>query len=429
MTNDTLSPDYKLLFRSVPATCILFNTDYTILEATDVYLRMTMRSREDIVGRNVFEAFPDNPNDTSSHNTSLLKVSIDKAIQSKQPDTMVSLRYDIPLPEEKGGGFDTRYWDVIHTPIVNTEGKVLFVTQKTMDVTEREKARNALNESEQKLKFIADALPILVWISDENGQVNYLNKKWSDYTGIPHEKLYGNSQDFVHPEDVETVKKAWIESAGKGEDFQFELRIKSADGSYRWHQSVSRPRKNAKGEIIMWVGTSIDIHDTKQMVQELLASNEKMSELADQVQEAYNEAEMERKTLEKLLMEAPAAICILRGPEHEFTLINPNYKEIFPGRQLLGKSVMEALPEIKGQGFKELLDNVYSTGETFIGREMQLMVDKNQDGILEETYFTFTYQPLYQSNEKIIGVVVFAFEVTELVQLRKKLTGMEETKI
>lgn len=425
MAHDPISPDYKLLFRSVPATCILFNTDYTILEATDLYLQMTMRKREDIVGKNVFEAFPDNPDDASSRNAAPLKVSIDKAMQTRQADRMVSLRYDIPKPD---GGFDIRFWDVIHTPVTDSEGKVLFVTQKTMDVTEREIAKTALHESEEKLKFIADALPIMVWISDAKGQVDYLNKKWTDFTGIPNEKLYNNSQNFVHPDDLEVVKQAWLESAGKGDDFQYELRIKTADGNYRWHQSISRPRRNAKGEITMWVGTSIDIHDTKTMVEELLSSNEKMSELADQVQEAYNEAEGERKTLQRLIMEAPAAICIQHGPEHVYQLVNPQYQNLLPGKELMGKTVLDALPEIKGQGFKELLDNVYNTGETFVGREMPILIDRFNNGVMEEAFFNFSYQPLYQG-DKVIGIVTFAFEVTELVQLRRKLTGMEETQL
>src|SRR5581483_11183764 len=87
--------------------------------------------------------------------------------------------------------------------------------------------------------------------------------------------------------------------------------------------------------------------------------------------ELLEQTEAERKRLEHLLMQAPAVICVLTGPEHRFTLANRMYRELIGiGRgDIIGKSLLEALPEMASQGFNDLLDRVYSTGEPFIGRE------------------------------------------------------------
>ncbi len=79
-----MSADYLKLFRGIPYTSIVFDTEYYIVEATDDYLEMTERQREDIVGKKYYDAFPDNPDDANSSNTGVLKISIDKAISKKQ---------------------------------------------------------------------------------------------------------------------------------------------------------------------------------------------------------------------------------------------------------------------------------------------------------------------------------------------------------
>lgn len=150
---------------------------------------------------------------------------------------------------------------------------------------------------------------------------------------------------------------------------------------------------------------------------ELLARVQSWLEIA----RLRKEAELARKHLHDLFMQAPAIICVLRGPEHVYELVNPLYQSLFGTRPLLGKPIREALPELDGQGFYELLDQVYLTGKAFVGSEVRVELDRDNTGHLEEIYFNFVYQPIRGSRGEIEGVMVHAVEVTEQVRARQQM--------
>ncbi|ALW86898.1 hypothetical protein AUC43_18530 [Hymenobacter sedentarius] len=134
---------------------------------------------------------------------------------------------------------------------------------------------------------------------------------------------------------------------------------------------------------------------------------------------ARQQREAERQQLHHLFMEAPAPIVILDGPEFIFQLVNPAYQRVFPGRALLGKPVLEAMPEVAGTPIYHSLQRVYATGETFVDQELPLQLTRHDGGPLEELYFTFTYQVRRTTRGAIDGVLVFAHEVTDQVQARR----------
>jgi signal transduction histidine kinase len=107
------------------------------------------------------------------------------------------------------------------------------------------------------------------------------------------------------------------------------------------------------------------------------------------------------------------------GPELVFELVNPGYQQLFPDRELLGKSVFDALPEIVGGPVEDMLRGVYQTGTTFEGREVRMQFARPGDGQLVDRYFNFIYQARYDEAGAIDGLVVFAFEVSEQVQSRQ----------
>ena len=129
--------------------------------------------------------------------------------------------------------------------------------------------------------------------------------------------------------------------------------------------------------------------------------------------------ERNAEMIKDLYLNAPAYVATLLGPTHIYDLVNPSYQNLFGSREITGKPLMEALPELEGQGFDKLLDNVYNTGEIFVGNEILIWLayDKNQEPA--ERYFNFSYQPIYDFNKKITGILIFGYEVTELVLARK----------
>ena len=128
----------------------------------------------------------------------------------------------------------------------------------------------------------------------------------------------------------------------------------------------------------------------------------------------------EHQVLHSLLMEAPALFAILRGPKHVFEFANSAYHQFTGNRELLSKKLIEALPELQGQGFIEILDKVYSTGISFTGNEIPATVEKVK-GKAAELFINVNYQAIRDEEDKITGILVFAYDVTELVLGRKLL--------
>ena len=122
--------------------------------------------------------------------------------------------------------------------------------------------------------------------------------------------------------------------------------------------------------------------------------------------------------LRQIISQAPVAIAVLRGPEHRYEITNFLYEELIAHRPVIGKTVREALPELAGQGIYELLDRVYETGEPYVGKEMALRIER-WSGKIEETFFTFVYQPLRESDGSLFGVAIVASDVTDQVRARK----------
>ena len=118
-------------------------------------------------------------------------------------------------------------------------------------------------------------------------------------------------------------------------------------------------------------------------------------------------------------MQAPAIVCVLRGRDHVFELVNPLYQRLFGDRTLLGRPIREALPELQGQGYFELLDHVFTTGEPFVGHEAPVLIDQSGDGKLEQRFFNFVYQPMTGNGEHNEGVIAFGFDVTTEVLARR----------
>ncbi|HET9015565.1 MAG TPA: ATP-binding protein [Thermomicrobiaceae bacterium] len=132
-------------------------------------------------------------------------------------------------------------------------------------------------------------------------------------------------------------------------------------------------------------------------------------------------AETEQARMREWLMQAPAAIAILHGPAHEYVSANARYAGMVGDRDVLGKPIREALPELAGQGIFELLDRVFQTGEPHIGRETFVRLREPGSGDLRDTYFDFVYQPIRAADGPVEGIFVHAIDVTDPVLARRQL--------
>jgi signal transduction histidine kinase/CheY-like chemotaxis protein len=127
----------------------------------------------------------------------------------------------------------------------------------------------------------------------------------------------------------------------------------------------------------------------------------------------------ELSRLDTLFKKSPAFLAVLRGPELRFELVNPAYSRLIGQRDVLGKPAREAMPEVEGQGFFELLEVVYRTGEPFVGNELRMHLQSASGAPLEAHYFSFAYQAMRDAQGVIWGVLATGYDVTEQVRSRQ----------
>jgi len=133
---NTRQPDFKNLFESSPALFLVLSPDFAIVAVSDAYLTVTKTKREQIIGRELFEVFPDNPEDPFATGVANLKASLIKVLNTKAPDTLTEQKYDIPRPDAEGGGFEERFWRSLNCPVLNTNHELTHIILRVEDITE-----------------------------------------------------------------------------------------------------------------------------------------------------------------------------------------------------------------------------------------------------------------------------------------------------
>lgn len=134
----------------------------------------------------------------------------------------------------------------------------------------------------------------------------------------------------------------------------------------------------------------------------------------------------ERDRMRQMFEQAPGFMALLDGPEHVFDLTNAAYKQLIGHRNVIGLPVRAALPEIEGQGFFELLDGVYSTGQPFVGRGLTAYVERAPGAAPEERFLDLIYQPVRDPSGKVVGIFVEGADVTEGIVAREELRTSKE---
>ncbi|WP_158826880.1 PAS domain-containing protein [Mucilaginibacter lacusdianchii] len=173
-------------------------------------------------------------------------------------------------------------------------------------------------------------------------------------------------------------------------------------------------------------GISYIIHETQDVTDQVL-SKRHLADSLETERKAKASANSMSRQMEMLFHAIPAQIAVVSGSDLVFTYVNPQYqKELFPGREVLGMPLLEALPEIKDEPIWNILNTVYTTGEPFIDTEIGVPLAGKTGGQLSDHYFNVVYQPLRDDNGEINAVLSFKYEVTEHVAARKLLEENEQ---
>jgi PAS domain S-box-containing protein len=160
-----------------------------------------------------------------------------------------------------------KWWDVVITPIFNSDEQVTQVLVASRDITNQKQAEEELRQSEERYRYLAETIPQLVWTCDARGSCDYVNQRLCDYTGFSFEQAIGQGWLLaVHPDDRQTSQALWIDAVRQSTYYRDEYRFRRAsDGSYRWHLVLGLPVKDTRGGVLKWFGTCTDINEQKEL--------------------------------------------------------------------------------------------------------------------------------------------------------------------
>jgi two-component system sensor histidine kinase VicK len=357
--------------------------------------------------------------------------------------------YESEAMLEVNGIPQQHYFNFIYEPLKDENGvtnKVLLIAD---DVTDTVLTRKELEKAQDLLKLSIDAADIGTWNADlVTGELT-MSERTRQIQGIPEDTIItlSNSGDVILPEHRERFSKAVNHAIQTRGSFNEDLIIEPLDGGdIKWLKSMGKAYYDEKGTPLHISGTLLDITEqvlSRQQLQELneelSATNEELAAANEELLTSNEEIELNQKYLEKIvdqltesegklrymLADAPIAIALLTGRELTVEAANKKVLEAWgKDNKIIGKPLKVGIPELVGQSFLQLLDDVFTSGEPYYGNEVKALLEK--EGVIEEVYSNFVYHPLKNDQGKTTSIVLVANVITEQVMARKKVEEAEE---
>ncbi len=207
-----------------------------------------------------------------------------------EPVAVPAIQYDPneTLPDRTVHADPGRWVSSVAYPLKDAAGRVREVVIVHDDITVRRRAEEAIRESEGRFRHLADAMPQMVWVTRPDRSVEYVNRRWLDYTGQTQDEFLGPAgwAAVIHPEDLGRVADASLRAHAGNEPFEAEYRIRHASGTYRWHLGRSVPVFDESGRFVRRFGAATDIDDRKRVEGDARFLAEASATLASIVDEA-----------------------------------------------------------------------------------------------------------------------------------------------
>jgi PAS domain S-box-containing protein len=250
---------------------------FTIAEVNDPILKNTFIKEEDLIGKGLFEAFPENPNEQFSNSVPNLSKSLQKVIETKHPDKMGIQKYDVAL---KGKGeYEERYWQVENVPVLSDDNEVQYILHTTIDVTDSvllEKEKDAQSSlSDEAFRTLIQEGSDLIGIVDENTNYKYVSPSFESVLGYVAEDFIGkNGLDLIHPDDRDLVFAEFSKLDKQKRVTIPPCRFRDKNGDWHWIETVATNLTNDP-KIGGIVAVSRDITEWVNAEEEVRLSEEK----------------------------------------------------------------------------------------------------------------------------------------------------------
>jgi PAS domain S-box-containing protein len=325
-------------------------------------------------------------------------------------------------------------WEVLETPeLMETKTEIQRlneelerrVAERTRELTEaneelkREIAvRKSAEEALVENQFLLQEAQRLAHIGNWNWDLINRTITWSDeiyriFGFQPQEfEITRAVMDRIPSEDRERIMSIIERSLRQNGPYDFYYRVIRPNGEERSVHSYGSVIREEDGTPLRVFGTTQDITERTRAEQAL--------------RQREQELKAERDNLREIIAQAPTLIAVTRGPEHVFQVVNARAYEFLGRRDLIGKSKREALPELEGQGFFEISDEVYRTGKPYKGVNRPVFLRREPGGPLEERYVDLIYQPLFGPDGSVTGIFALGVDNTERSLAEKALRESEE---
>ncbi|HEY4652605.1 MAG TPA: PAS domain-containing protein, partial [Pontibacter sp.] len=406
------APDLQMVFDSLSGNFLLLQPNpphFTIVAVSDEQLSVTGRERHKVVGRDLFEVFPEQPEaDTRSGYTSLRK-SLAHVMQDKVIDPMPVTRYDIANAD---GIFEERYWQASNKPVLDAAGNLRYILHHSTEVTDQvlaERKATDMREIEKKYSLFLQAPVAVCIVTGPENTVELINQEMlqilgstSDIVGKPLFESFPETIAQGFPELLERVRTT-------GQPFYVSeypaVLVKDGKEAHAYYNLVYQAYYANPGDTVA-TGVFIVAHE----VTEQVLSRRKVEESEQQ--------------LRSFIESSHHPIGVYLGREMRIQFANQALKDgLGKGNDIIGKRYKDVLPELENQQVFELLENVYKTGIPFHTKNHELELVVN--GKPQTHYFDFSFTPLYNMAGEVYGVINTGADVTELYQARERIAESE----
>ncbi len=286
---------HQMVMETPALICLLKGADHT-LELINPY-GLQYFGLQDYTGLSVKKA-------AKSTQSQAFVQLLDQVYQKEQPLQVEEFQatFDFVNPELK----EYPYFNFALQPMRDEQGRVEGILLFGYEVTDQVLAKKLLNDGSDRFRILLEAYPQIAWTAQPDGQLDYFNQRWYDYTGLTYDETRGEGWlQMIHPNDLKKMVEQWHHSLATGNRFETESRFrKASDGQYHWHLCQAIPVSDKAGKINLWVGSCTDINEQKKAIVHLHYTQQQLHRINAELHEKNLELEKTNRDLDNFVYTA-----------------------------------------------------------------------------------------------------------------------------
>ena len=376
---------------------LVLDKNFMVKSANTIFYKTFHITEEETLGKHLFSL------QNSSWDILELRKELSKVQREKEHKVEVEIIFTLPIIGER--------IICVNIQLMNRESGEQLILLALDDITLRKNAENILAKNVKTIAkerqllhgFLNESPALFAILKGSDHIFEFANKAYLEFNN--KKDIVGKSVIQVMPElESQGYLKTLNEAYETGDAYiakELPIFINTGNSKTK-HRFLNLNYQAIKDENGKIEGILVFAYD----VTEVVVGRKYLKRNAEMVKNMY--------------LTSPAYVCTLMGPEYRYELVNASYQKLFGKRELVGKPIFEALPELVGQGFDKIFGNVYKTGEIFLGNEVPVWLAYDEGLEPAERFFNFSYQPIFDEDNQITGILVFGYEVTEEI-LGKKI--------